>query len=1376
MQNNKKIIKNLLATASTLAVLATSSGAAANTYYVDTGGAANPTDTTGAHTFTEVGGALGVATTNATTHTFIFAKTDVGHNLVLGQLPAVGGSHIVDLDMLANARITFGVADQSISLQSEDHSTDAAFGAGTDMRAATGAHAGAAVAADQIATLKLGAFAGTLSGGLEFVGNVIFDNHAASVFNITAEGTLASAANAKLTSGGANNGSVNINVTGAALGARKTVAFGSVTGAVSIDGGTPLGTLNVAEYNDLVLAGATNLRTNGFNGHTVVATNGALTTSETSQAGNVDATGTAVVTIGSKSANAAGTIALTNGASAILNNGTTASITLSGASTASVNTNATLTAATLNGTGVFTVAGGKVTTLTANAAANLITLNGGTVETLDAANTSSASTTVASATTVNQATLTGTGVNNLNFGDDVILTLGATGPHAFTAITATNAGEGQIVLSEDLTTKTIGTTTNGLNQITFATNHTIKVTADGDFNVGIVTTSHGAGTGKIIFGGTGAVIGTLGQAGAGLQLASVTVNGGKTVTFGNSLVNVAELQLTAANTQASLTGVGTAVMTLDSTDGGPGQVITLNSANAMTFAKVGATNAVAKVIVAGAGNVTVSTALAANAKIGELNFATTGSAATFTVDQINNIAKFTTASAKSGGTVSYGNVATTLAADFGATANQLTALNYSGSVASALDLNNKNVFGLVTANTKDLLTVNKVGNIANGGTYNGFGTADARLLAVNFDAANGAGTADKVTGGIFAKAVNLVNGSNVSFGGTIDGVDSTATGITFAGVSTASFADGVSLINMPITTAAPSSGDLTFAGTHTLGAIGTAANTANSIKFTGAAGKVVTLTKDIHVATGTAGAITFGAQTVTVTPATGTALTISGQTAIVGTTLNVGTTAVTLSNNSALSGAVAINATYDGTNLGQLVMPATSTLAAGGTVTLDVKTTPVSSKTVHSYLTFVGAGAALTAGSVKVTPSSSITKWTLSPTANDANSLDISVSANVSGYVDAINADKALSTHGSAFVTSLGNQFAAGNLSGQALAFLTLTDVGQGTLTAAQAAEAVERVSAPTSPVAIMDCAALAVASQVAGRAGDVAIGAGEEDGKMDLGVWASGFGSKSTQKARKGDAGYKGTVLGGSVGVDGQVNESTILGFAVSMANTELKFKNSKSGDKVKSDNLFFSVYGSHDLDANWFVRGLAAFGNGKVKSSAKRVTGAGAYDVASGKYDTMAFQVQGTVGYKYKFAENAAVTPMIGLKYLSINEGGYTEAGSATNQTITKKSVDKLIGIFGAGIDSTYDAGSGTMVTPELHAFVNYDFKGKVAKVTAQLSGAPTAFDVTSAKPSKAMYNVGTSVTAKSGVVEYGIGYDAQLANKYIAHQGTLRLKVDL
>ncbi len=46
---------------------------------------------------------------------------------------------------------------------------------------------------------------------------------------------------------------------------------------------------------------------------------------------------------------------------------------------------------------------------------------------------------------------------------------------------------------------------------------------------------------------------------------------------------------------------------------------------------------------------------------------------------------------------------------------------------------------------------------------------------------------------------------------------------------------------------------------------------------------------------------------------------------------------------------------------------------------------------------------------------------------------------------------------------------------------------------------------------------------------------------------------------------------------------------------------------------------------------------------------------------------------------------------------------------------------------------------------------------------------------RTAKTLYNLGASVTAKRGKMEYNFGYDAYLAKKYTAYQGMIKLRIN-
>ncbi|WP_316354024.1 autotransporter domain-containing protein [Candidatus Trichorickettsia mobilis] len=321
--------------------------------------------------------------------------------------------------------------------------------------------------------------------------------------------------------------------------------------------------------------------------------------------------------------------------------------------------------------------------------------------------------------------------------------------------------------------------------------------------------------------------------------------------------------------------------------------------------------------------------------------------------------------------------------------------------------------------------------------------------------------------------------------------------------------------------------------------------------------------------------------------------------------------------------------------------------------------------------------------------------------------------------------------------------------------------------------EVVNVLSSKLTSIAIGAGAGSAQQSQYT-QAEGLGVAAGDEGLAARYGAWAMPFYSQATQKMRKGVSGYKAKTTGGIVGFDCQANDRMTVGAALTILRTDVKHKNIKAGDKTKVDMMMFSVYGLQQIADNWFVQGVASFGSGKVKNTEKRITST-TNQTAAGKYDTMTYGAEVLGGYNYRFVDNATVTPMFGLAYNKFNDNGYKETGTTVqNLSISKKSNDKIEAIIGARVAMNTEM-SGVVVTPELHGFIRQDMRGKSAKMDIRLDGMQTPLTAKSNKPAKTFYNLGCSLTAKAGMFEYGAGYDAHLANKYVGHQGTLKVRVN-
>lgn len=289
-------------------------------------------------------------------------------------------------------------------------------------------------------------------------------------------------------------------------------------------------------------------------------------------------------------------------------------------------------------------------------------------------------------------------------------------------------------------------------------------------------------------------------------------------------------------------------------------------------------------------------------------------------------------------------------------------------------------------------------------------------------------------------------------------------------------------------------------------------------------------------------------------------------------------------------------------------------------------------------------------------------------------------------------------------------------------------------------------------------------------------VAAGNEFGTERYGAWGSPFYMQSTQKSKDGTPGYKVKSAGGTIGFDYLANESLTLGVAFTAINTKIDHKDKKVGDNTKVDSMLYSLYGSQQISGDWFVQGIFSYGSNKVRNKEKRIINITLDETAVGKFKSNSYTGEVLGGYKIALPDNiTTLTPMAGVRHTKLNNNGYTETGTnRRNLSVNKSSITKVEGVIGGRVSIASQLNDGLLM-PEAHGFVNYDFKGKAPKVEAKLQGALAPMPSKSTKPEKLSVNLGASLTTKYQMMEYGIGYDANLAKKYVSHQGSLKVRVN-
>lgn len=276
-------------------------------------------------------------------------------------------------------------------------------------------------------------------------------------------------------------------------------------------------------------------------------------------------------------------------------------------------------------------------------------------------------------------------------------------------------------------------------------------------------------------------------------------------------------------------------------------------------------------------------------------------------------------------------------------------------------------------------------------------------------------------------------------------------------------------------------------------------------------------------------------------------------------------------------------------------------------------------------------------------------------------------------------------------------------------------------------------------------------------------------------GIWTNPSMLKVKQKTSKGAAGYTASVGGASLGFDTKANEDMVIGLALSYLNTNVKHKDFKSGDKTKVDSLMLSIYGLQQITDNWYTHGIVTVGTNKVKTKETRRTGATATELATGNYRAMSFSGELMLGYN-SYMKQASFTPMAGVRVTKVNSAGYTETGT-TNQNliVSRKELNRVELVAGARFYGSGSALNGLNVVPEIHGFVNHDVIGKKQKSDVRLASIEDYLRTKGGKPAKTLFNAGLSLNTSYNKMEYGLGYDAHMAKKYVAHQANLRVRVN-
>lgn len=289
-----------------------------------------------------------------------------------------------------------------------------------------------------------------------------------------------------------------------------------------------------------------------------------------------------------------------------------------------------------------------------------------------------------------------------------------------------------------------------------------------------------------------------------------------------------------------------------------------------------------------------------------------------------------------------------------------------------------------------------------------------------------------------------------------------------------------------------------------------------------------------------------------------------------------------------------------------------------------------------------------------------------------------------------------------------------------------------------------------------------------------VAPAAGDDE-SFKYGAWLSPVFGNVSQNAKRGASGYDSTVFGGTLGFDAKINTDLALGLAVSLINSNVKHKNFKDGDKTQIDSVMFSIYGMQQFTDSWFLEGVATVGTNNVTTKERRIVSNNMFETANGKYHSTSFGGEALFGYSF-VTDSYAIIPMLGAKYTRITDGGYKETGTTVqNLSISRKASNKFDAVVGAKVAGGVFSMAQLHIVPEIRAFVMYDVIGKTPKSDIRMNGTDRPLVGNDSKPNRFFWNIGVGANMDIGYMSYGINYDFIKSTKYVANQGSLKLRIN-
>lgn len=287
-------------------------------------------------------------------------------------------------------------------------------------------------------------------------------------------------------------------------------------------------------------------------------------------------------------------------------------------------------------------------------------------------------------------------------------------------------------------------------------------------------------------------------------------------------------------------------------------------------------------------------------------------------------------------------------------------------------------------------------------------------------------------------------------------------------------------------------------------------------------------------------------------------------------------------------------------------------------------------------------------------------------------------------------------------------------------------------------------------------------------------IAAGEEAiNAKQKSVWVRGLYGFINQGQELEQMGFKGHNHGGTVGVDANITEDSLIGISYTRMFANFKYKIGP-GNKANTTSDVFSLYGISELTNDFILQGLASVGRIQVKQQTQRKIDINRSRTVYGSFDVDSYSAEAVLNYKVPNLQKYYLMPNIGLRFSKSYDEGYEETNAGLfNRKTSPTSYTSWLLLAGIKAGVNYNLSENFSLTPGVHTQIGKYINSKandnqVARVLeAVIANVPV-------KSRGTAYNIGSTLRIDyKNKAEILFSYNAHLIGKYRSHQGSLSFK---